>query len=70
MEKTQSFNKIQFCNVFNVNLDMMVNRMKSKAESKAALIGNPLVTYDENSQMAIDFFISVLAEELAEKVKI
>lgn len=62
------FSKDIFLEVFNTNLQMLSQSMKNKAEDRAIMIGNPLVTDDENRQMARDYFIKQLCQHLHEKL--
>lgn len=47
MSQLQKFNPELFTEVFNANLDMMVNQLKRNVFEKAISIGNPLMTGDE-----------------------
>ena len=63
-----TFSKDIFLEVFNTNLQMLTQRMKNEASDRAVMIGNPLVTDDENRQLARDYFVKQLCKHLHEKL--
>jgi len=62
------FSKDIFLEVFNTNLQRLSQSMKNKAEDMAIMIGDPLVTDNENRQMARDYFVKELCKHLHEKL--
>lgn len=67
-ENKKQFSKELFMSVFEHNLKGLFNGMMNEAEVKAILTKNPLVTDDENRQMAVDFFNKTLCKFLYERL--
>lgn len=67
-ETKKQFNRELFMEVFEQNLKVLFNGIMNEGERKSILTGNPLVTDDENRQMAVDFFNKTLCKFLYERL--
>ena len=67
-ENKKQFSRELFMEVFESNLQRLFNGMRNDAERKSILTGNPLVTDDENRQMAVDFFNKTLCKFLYDRL--
>lgn len=67
-ENKKQFSKELFMEIFEHNIQMLTRGMENMARDKSITIGNPLVTDDENRNMAVDFFNKALCKFLYDRL--